>query len=688
MGPRARLRTRGPGGPPLGLAPRPRPSRCARGARLRPARRPLAFRRRRGAPRRQGPLQEPLGNPAGEGAPPRRGARAARSAPQGSRGAQARRPSSAGGSPGGRARGAPRAPARLRAGARPRACPPAGGCGIRRRARRRHLRRRPLRRLPHPLRQRRGGDRRLLGAHLRAAGHRRLAHPRRDLPHAHLWRPPERLLPGEPVGRPVALRLLRALALALGLAGALFCAPAARADEVHLVDGTVLRGDVVEGTDPEGPLVVAVEREGQRALVEVPRAEVRRVRRLSDVEERLLARASEALLAARPTQAVAFLEQLVARRPTDPTAHRELGFALLMAGELQQALAPLEEACALDPIDVDARLLLAQAYERAARPGDAIEAYRRAVRAGPRHVRAWRALARLLLRRGAQGDREEALDALRRASAEDPLDEATALAWAAALLPDRRAEARAVLRAFVGRAPTSPAAARALAKLEAMDGRAAEARALLAPALAREDLPLSLRERLRAEDALYAWLAADRATPSPEGTDAAALADPDRLAAAERRLAWQLELLPDEGRLHLALARVLLRAGRVAAARAELERAALAGPPPVAEDALLLQEAALALERAALVPNAPRDLLGPKPSVARTARLAALLPWRAEAHTAHGAALEREGHFAAAAEAYRTGAARVPEPAARERLAGLAARAAAEAARKRRNEGT
>jgi tetratricopeptide (TPR) repeat protein len=457
---------------------------------------------------------------------------------------------------------------------------------------------------------------------------------------------------------------------------------------VILWDGSVVRGRLEGPLD--GPVLKVVVRRGDdEATVEVPAAKVRRIRRLAADEERLVVRAEESLLAGDHARAVAVLEALVRLRPKDPRAHRELGFALLLAERPHDAVGPLQKAVEIDAIDVEAHLLLARALESSKKLGPAIDAYRQATRVGPKHVRAWRALARLLLERATQEDRREALDAFRRASKEDPADEAVALEWAQALLEQDPAQARAVLEGFVKRQPKAVRAGRALAQLEAVQGKHAAAVERLDALLAEPGLPPDLRERLAAEVSLYAWLASGAKAPAPPGTDAAELF-PAALPAAERTLVLQLELLPEDGRLHLALARVLLRANRIEDARGVLERAALAGPAAVAEDALVLQEAAgvlLGAARIAGVP-APRVLLGEGASEPRARRLVALVPWAEAAHVTLAEVLVRAGDFAGAAKAYRAGAGAVADAAARMRLTALADQAEAEAERKRRNAGT
>lgn len=451
---------------------------------------------------------------------------------------------------------------------------------------------------------------------------------------------------------------------ALVLILAFAAAPAARADEVILSDGAIVRGEVL--ADPaDGPVRVALARGDDQAIVEIPRAQVRAVRRLDDAEERLVVGAEEALLAGEHARAVELLLKLVERRPEDARAHRELGFALVLGGRPDAALAPLERACDLDPIDFEVWLACAQTLQRLGRRDEAIERFRRAARLGPRHTVAWRALAQLLQERAAEraaaqqtdaaaSDRREALETLERAGREDPRDEDVAIEHAAALVAGEdeaeHARARELLTAFAARVPEATRVPRFLARLEAASGAHAEAAARAQALLAREGLPDALREALAAEAALYGWLAAGAPGFAPRDLDAGEPAcDPARAA---RQLRGLLELLPEDGRLQLALGRALLRAGEHELGRRWLERAALAGPRPVVADALLLQQAAAALQ-AAPAGEPVATLFGPTVAVTQAHRLVALAPWWLASHRTLTRALRREERFAEEAAAHR-----------------------------------
>ena len=458
----------------------------------------------------------------------------------------------------------------------------------------------------------------------------------------------------------------------------LLLAPAA-ADEVVLKDGTTLRGEVLG--EEAGVLKVAVVRGADRLVLEVPRAQVHLVRRLNNAEERLVTGAEAALLEGNAKGAVELLGKLVVLRPRDARAHRELGFALLLAGRHKDALAPLQEACALDPIDVEAHLQLAQTLAKFRKLDGAITAYRKATRIGPAHVQAWRSLARLLLQRARGADRHEAFDAFRRAAKEDPENESLVLEWAMALIPESPAKARKVLETFIATAPRAALAGRALAQLDAVEGAFVRARKRVEGLLERKDLAPPMRERLEAEAALYGWLHAPAGMASPPGTDAGSVKD---VAKAERRLGYLLEVLPDEPRLQLAMARVLLRKQRLPRCRQFLERAALAGPPEVAEDALLLQEVALVLGREG---DPPRTFLGEQPSLLRAKRLAHLAPWLEATHRTLGLVLSRQGQFTEAAATFLQGSQRMKDKAAKQRLVAEAREASKLADKKARNAG-
>ena len=123
----------------------------------------------------------------------------------------------------------------------------------------------------------------------------------------------------------MASRFLRRGGAVLSLVLVLALGPLARADEVILWDGSVVRGQLQD--DPGADTVrVAVQRGDDLVVVEVPQEQIRRVRRLDAAEQRLVSGAEEALIAGDTGRAVALLESLLRLRPKDPRAHRELAW--------------------------------------------------------------------------------------------------------------------------------------------------------------------------------------------------------------------------------------------------------------------------------------------------------------------------------------------------------------------------
>lgn len=524
------------------------------------------------------------------------------------------------------------------------------------------------------------------------------------------------------------LRSLTGAALLLASLLAVLPAGDARADEVILRSGRVIRGEVLPAESETGPLRVRVKRGQKSAVVEFERAEVRYIRRLGADAERILRQVDEALAAGEAERAAKILTKYLEKNPHDARAYRELGFALLLANKPEPAAHALEEACRRDAQDLESRLSLASAQQQLGREAAAIESYRQAATLAPKHARTWLRLADLLLRRwgartkalsnlpplgedapegaqaerarevkAAQADRKEALEAFEHAKRADPRDEEVVLTHARVILegPESESLAREVLGRFLRRVPQAAGAARLLAQLEAASGNPRQALLRVIELLKRRDLLPELREHLEAEAALYAWLKDGAKTPAPPGTDASA--DGVDLDRARLRLILLLDLLPNEPRLLLALARVELRAGDLAEARSWLDRVSLAlGPQAkgsaedraradrIRADAAILARVSATLLKAKIVPGvaAPKLFFGPKVALSQAARTAALIPWLPAAHRTHAAALEREGRFEEAAKAYARGAQRA-SGAARDELT-KAAQAALEKARRKR----
>jgi tetratricopeptide (TPR) repeat protein len=502
----------------------------------------------------------------------------------------------------------------------------------------------------------------------------------------------------------------------------------ARADEVILRSGRVIRGEVLPTESETAPVRIRVKRGQKSAVVELERAEVRYIRRLGSDAERVLRQVDEALAAGEAGRAAKILTEYLEKNPHDARAYRELGFALLLANKPAPAVEALEEACRRDAQDLESRLSLASAQQQVGRRDAAIESYRQAATLAPKHARTWLRLADLLLRRwqarlkaienlpplpqgvaegakgdraqelkSAQADRKEALEAFEHAKRADPRDEEVVLTHARVILegPEGEDLAREVLARFLRRVPQAAGAARLLAQLEAASGNPRQALLRVIELLKRRDLLPELREHLEAEAALYAWLKDGAKTPAPPGTDAGA--DGVDLDRARLRLILLLDLLPSEPRLLLALARVELRAGDLAEARSWLDRVSLAlGPQAkgsaadqaqadrVRADAAILARVSATLLKAKIVPGVspPKAFFGPKVALAQAARTAQLVPWLPAAHRTHAAALERAGQFQEAAKAYARGAQRASGKA-RDELTS-AAQAALEKARRKR----
>ena len=467
--------------------------------------------------------------------------------------------------------------------------------------------------------------------------------------------------------RPLLLLLLLALAACV-----------ASADEVYLRDGGEIMGEIVDDGDP---LKIAVGSGEKREIVEIPRSQVLAVWRLSVDDQRALAHADEALLEGDLDEALRTLRALAARRPDDPRALKELGFALVLANADEEAQRVLSKTAELSPQDFEVQLQLAQVLERRDQRDAAIQAFAKVFELNPVHPIGARSLARLLAERHAKGDLQRAQEVLAHAAKLSPNNEALALELAELQLrrDPQAAAARAGLEAFCASNPRAWQAARRLSALLIQLGEPAAAAQLLAARV--DSAPAPVRELLATEAAWYEWLAGGREAMAPRGLDVADV-EVD-LERAARGLELLLTRAPQDARLALARARVELRAGRDAEGRALVERLALSGDAHVMRDAVLLQQALGALESD---PPAP-SLFGPRVSLPNARRLAALVGWRWEAQRALAQALERAGDYTAAARAYDAAKARTADADLRAELDSAATRARREAKRVDRNRG-
>lgn len=232
----------------------------------------------------------------------------------------------------------------------------------------------------------------------------------------------------------------------------------------------------------------------------------------------LLARATQALKAGRPGDAVPLLREAAAMQPGNPGVQHDLGLACLETGLLSEAVTALRKAVAVNPRFTDAHFRLGMALEQAGEVREAIVAYDRATELLPSFTEAWyRAGALVFL----LGHRMEAIGCFRRAAAAGPKTTFGRLGKARALLAeDRDAEAEKVLRQTLALDPGCAVAQDLLGNLLASDGRFAEARVLFeravaqAPGMAGTYYDLVRCWRLTQADAdLLARMAAALGTP-------------------------------------------------------------------------------------------------------------------------------------------------------------------------------
>ena len=170
--------------------------------------------------------------------------------------------------------------------------------------------------------------------------------------------------------------------------------------------------------------------------------------------EQLNQQGVDACLAGRPAEAIALLEQAVARQPAQPVFHANLALAHVRNGQPEQALPHYCAALELRPAHAPTLAKLGRAFAACGRTGPALDALRAAVDIASADSDHWNALAAV---QAAAGQLDAARTNLERALALDPaFDEALAnllavldrLAAAAAASHDWTAAAQHTNRAL------------------------------------------------------------------------------------------------------------------------------------------------------------------------------------------------------------------------------------------------
>ncbi len=209
-------------------------------------------------------------------------------------------------------------------------------------------------------------------------------------------------------------------------------------------------------------------------------------------------RAQEYLRLGRFGDAAAEMRRVVAARPDDPYAHRDLGIARRQMGDLDGAAESLARAVALKDDLTEARLELGLALLDLDRPGEAAGHLRRAAAELPADPRPRAQLGVALARGGAE---DEALAELERAAALGPLPAVANLEWGGLLARRRRyAEAAERFRAGLEELPDNPQLLTNLGLAMEALGRPAEAIVHYRRAMEVEPNPLAAG-RLRALEA-------------------------------------------------------------------------------------------------------------------------------------------------------------------------------------------
>jgi len=238
-----------------------------------------------------------------------------------------------------------------------------------------------------------------------------------------------------------------------------------------------------------------------------------------DAFDSLRARATQALQAGLPADALALLHEAAALRPNDAATVSDLGRACLETGDLARAIDTLRQAVSLDGKLVDAWLRLGLAYERAGDARSAMTCYDRATSVQPSFAEAW-------LRSGelahAQGRLDDAIVRFRRAQQADPDSRFGWLGCARAFLTrNLDAEAELALQKAIAADPGNADAHELLGHLLSNWGRFDEAHACfsraveLSPRLAGSYYELVRCRRVtRSEQALMPRIEALLASPA------------------------------------------------------------------------------------------------------------------------------------------------------------------------------
>ena len=264
-----------------------------------------------------------------------------------------------------------------------------------------------------------------------------------------------------------------------------------------------------------------------------------------------------------PADAISRLREAAAQRPDAAEIQRDLGLALLEAGEFAQALASLRNALTLDHKLDGAWLGLGIAYEKSGDPRSAMTAFDRAVSVQPTLAEAWFRSAALAQ---TMGRTDDAIARFRRAAEADPTNRFGRLGHARALLTlNLDEDAERVLREAVAADPDNAAAHDQLGNLLADWGHFDEARGAFERAVALDPLLAG---------SWYDLVRCRRVTPD----------EPGLMARMEIALATPGLAAVDRQRIHLAMGKVADDLGDYAAASRQFDAADALRPGSVSFD--------------------------------------------------------------------------------------------------------